>query len=53
MAALKQALAAVEFRLRAVERRNADGAPKAPEEIKREVWDWLRLAAVRPSGPAR
>jgi hypothetical protein len=52
LAALKQVLIAVVLRLRPMERRHPDGTPETPEEAKREVWDWLRLAAARPSGPA-
>lgn len=49
-AELMALLAAVEMRLQTMERHHTDGRPKTPAEIKREMWQWLRLAAARPSG---
>lgn len=42
-------LTVVEMRLRAMERRHPNGQPKTTEEIKEEVWQWLRLAGWKPT----
>ena len=41
----------IEMYLQTMERRGADGRLKTEEEIKREVWRWLALAAWKPGDP--
>lgn len=49
---LVKLLTVVELRLQTMPRCHPDGTPKTTEEIKREVWQWLSLAAARTDGPS-